>query len=77
VAESEHNSEQFRRFPPSFAIVRQRSETHVYEVRPRKGRRGVDLFSDAPPFGRLWYAQPNAISNAIGYASFAAGQVAL
>jgi hypothetical protein len=41
---------------------------HVYEVRPRKDRRGVDLISDAPPFGRLWHAEPNAISDAIGYA---------
>jgi hypothetical protein len=31
---------------------------------------GVDLISDALPFGRLWYAEPNAISNAIGYAKF-------
>jgi hypothetical protein len=30
--------------------------------------RGVDLISDALPFGRLWYGGPNAISNAIGYA---------
>jgi hypothetical protein len=22
------------------------------------------------PFGRLWYGEPNAISNAIGYVSF-------
>jgi hypothetical protein len=29
---------------------------------------GVDLISDALPFGRLWYAWPNAISNAMGYA---------
>jgi hypothetical protein len=43
---------------------------HVYEVRPRKDRRGVDLISDALPFGRLWYGEPNAISNAIGYAKF-------
>ena len=42
--------------------------THVYEVRLRKGRRGFDLISDALPFCRLWYAEPNAISNAIGYA---------
>jgi hypothetical protein len=28
---------------------------HIYEVRPRKDKRGVDLISDAPPFGRLWY----------------------
>jgi hypothetical protein len=27
---------------------------HVYEVRPRKDRRGVDLISDALLFGRLW-----------------------
>ena len=27
---------------------------HVYEVRPRKDHRGVDLISDALPFGRLW-----------------------
>jgi hypothetical protein len=37
---------------------------HVYEVRPRRDKRGVDLISDALPFGRLWYAGPNAI----GYA---------
>jgi len=30
--------------------------------------RGVDLISDALPFGRLWYGEPNASSNAIGYA---------
>jgi hypothetical protein len=27
---------------------------------------GFDLISDALPFGRLWYAGPNAVSNAIG-----------
>jgi hypothetical protein len=41
---------------------------HVYEVRPRKDHRGVDLISHALPFCRLWYGQPDAISNAIGYA---------
>jgi hypothetical protein len=41
---------------------------HVYEVRPRNDHRGVDLISDALPFGRLWYGELNAISNAIGYA---------
>jgi hypothetical protein len=30
---------------------------------------GVDLISDALPFGRLWYDGPNAASNAIGYTS--------
>jgi hypothetical protein len=37
---------------------------HVYEVRPRKDKRGVDLISDVLPFGRLWYGEPNAISYA-------------
>jgi len=36
--------------------------------RPRKVHRGFDLISDALPFGRLWYGEPNAITNAIGYA---------
>ena len=43
---------------------------HVYEVRPRNDHRGVDLISDVLPFGRLWYGQPNAIENAVGYAQF-------
>jgi len=34
------------------------------------GWRGVDLISDALPFGRLWYGEPNAASNAIDYAKF-------
>ncbi len=38
---------------------------HVYEVRPRKDHRGVNLISDALPFGRLWYVE---VSSAIGYA---------
>jgi len=38
---------------------------HVYEVRLRKDKRGVDLISDALPFGRLWYDRPD---NAVGYA---------
>jgi hypothetical protein len=40
----------------------------MYEVHPRNDHRGVDLISDALPFGRLWYSEPNAISNAVGYA---------
>jgi len=43
---------------------------HVYKVRPRKDHRGVDLVSDVLPFGRLWYGESNAISNAVGYAQF-------
>ena len=46
------------------------SSQHVYEVRPRKDKRSFDLISDALPFGRLWYSEPDAISNAIGYAKF-------
>ena len=40
---------------------------HVYEVRPRKDKRGVDLISDALPFGRLWYTKPD---DAVDYAKF-------
>jgi len=34
----------------------------------RKERRGIDPISDALTFGKLWYTEPNAVSNAIGYA---------
>ena len=47
--------------PPSIPM-------HVYEVRPRTDKGGVDLISDGFRFGALWYAGPNAISNAIGFA---------
>ena len=50
-----------------FCDSRQR---HLYEVRPRKDNRGVDLISDALPFGRLWYGEPNAAANAVDYAKF-------
>ena len=46
------------------------SSQHVYEVQPRRDKRGVDLISDALPFGSLWYGEPNAITNAISYAKF-------
>ena len=36
---------------------------YVYEVRPCKDKRGVDLISDALPFGRLWYGEPDAVRN--------------
>ena len=42
----------------------------VYEVRSRTDKRGVNVISDALPFGRLWYAEPDAISKAIGHAKF-------
>jgi len=40
-------------------------KAHVYEVRPRKDKRGFDLISDVLPFGRLWYT---TIPDAIDYA---------
>jgi hypothetical protein len=39
-------------------------------VRPRSDRRGVDLISAVLPFRRLWYGEPDAIDNEIGYAKF-------
>ena len=44
-----------------------KSDYDVYEVRPRKGKRGIDLISDALPFGRLWYTKPD---DAVNYAQF-------
>jgi hypothetical protein len=38
---------------------------HVYEVRPRKDKRGFDLVSKVLPFGGLWYI---TIPDAIDYA---------
>jgi hypothetical protein len=46
------------------------SEMHIYDVRPSKDKCSVDLISDALPFGRLWYGEPNAVSNAISNARF-------
>jgi hypothetical protein len=43
---------------------------HACGIRPRKDHCGVDLISDVLPFGRLWYGEPNAISNAVSYAKF-------
>ena len=44
------------------------STMHVYEVRPREDKRGVDLISDALPFGAFWYTtQGGAIDYARVY----------
>jgi hypothetical protein len=43
---------------------------HLYEIRPRKDKRGVDLIFDVLLFGRLCYGGANAASNAISYAQF-------
>jgi hypothetical protein len=50
--------------------LRRMTSQHVYQVRSRKDKRGFDLISDVLPFGRLWYGEPNAVSNAIGFAKF-------
>ena len=34
------------------------STMHVYEVKPRRDHRDVDLISDVLPFGRLWCDTP-------------------
>jgi hypothetical protein len=43
---------------------------HAYQIRPRKDHRGVNLISDALPFGTVWYSERDAITNAISYAKF-------
>jgi hypothetical protein len=55
---------------PFLALEKRLPRGEVYQVRPRKGKRGVDLISDALPFDRLWYSGPNAVANAIGYAEY-------
>ena len=55
---------------PNPAPTPQVMNEHAYEVRPRKDHRGVDLISDALPFGRLWYGEPDAIASEIRYAKF-------
>ena len=52
------------------ALMKAMQPTHVYEVSPRKDHRGLDLISDSLPFGRLWYGEPDALSNAVDYAKF-------
>jgi hypothetical protein len=50
----------------SIALRGEGKFVNVYQIRPRKNRRDVDLISDVLPLGRLWYGEPNAASNAIG-----------
>jgi hypothetical protein len=47
-----------------------KTSKHVYEIRPRADKHGIDLISDALPYSPLWYRGPNAISDAIDYAKF-------
>ena len=46
------------------------SSQHVYEIRPRKDRRGFELISDRLPLGVLWFEGPEAIVDAVNYAKF-------
>jgi len=45
----------------------------TYEIRPRVNDNGCDLISCVLRFGRLWFAGPKAISNAIRFAKFNSG----
>jgi hypothetical protein len=53
----------FRAAPRTFGMISTRARSGrmspctFTKVRPRKDHRGVDLISDALPFGRLWYGQ--------------------
>jgi hypothetical protein len=46
------------------------SSQRVYEIRPRKDRRGFDLISDRLPLGLLWFEGPAAFDDAVSYAKF-------
>jgi hypothetical protein len=48
------------------------SSQHVYEIRPRKDRPGIDLIGERLPLGVLRFEGPDAIEDAVNYArSFA------
>jgi hypothetical protein len=46
------------------------SSQQIYEIRPRKDRRGLDLISDRLPLGILWFEGPDAFVDAVNYAKF-------
>ena len=45
------------------------------QVRPHKDHRGVDLISDALPFGRLWYDGPTPPAMQSGTQAVTAGHM--
>jgi hypothetical protein len=49
-------------------FIRSNEDAPLRSSARAKDHRGCDLISDALPFGRLSYGEPNVISNAIGYA---------
>jgi hypothetical protein len=59
-----------QRWAESDRLKRSTTSVHIYEIRPRADKHGVDLSSDLLPLSPLWYAGQNAISNAVGYAKF-------
>jgi hypothetical protein len=40
----------------------------MFEIRPRKDRRGIDLIGERLPLGVLWFEGPDAIEDAVNYA---------
>ena len=52
------------------------SSQQPYEVRPRKDHRGVELISDALPFGRLWSVSQTQSARQSTTHSFSAGRIA-
>jgi hypothetical protein len=62
-----HDSRRSNELFSSSVPLTMTNSQYLYEIRPRKDKRGVDLISDAVPFGRLWYREPD---DAIGYAKF-------
>ena len=41
---------------------------HIYEIRRREDRRGIDLIGERLPLGVLWLEGPDAIEDALNYA---------
>jgi len=59
-----------------YNILSQMDKT-IFEISRRRAMAGFRFVSDALPFGRLWYGEPNAVSNAIDYAKFLAARIML
>jgi hypothetical protein len=49
------------------------SSIHVYEIRPRADKHGIDLSGDALRYSPLWYRGLNAIRDAVSYAKSYSG----
>ena len=62
-----------QRWTGSDRLKHSTTSIQIYEIRLRADKRGVDLTSDVLLLGPLWYAGPNAVSNAIKYAKFFSG----